>query len=171
MGGGAIGDRSSSKNGSTGNGGKGGTNRNTMGESKSSCVGGDRGSSGDGSGCYHQTHAEAMDDKRPTPQVLDPWSKTQTKEAPGEEDDAGRGAGTDEDSGEANGTTKSEKIDKGRGAGSAMSGGAAAAAAAMAAVDQKLAAVRSIVADIFLRHPRDSHQCRRIELQSRLSPQ
>jgi hypothetical protein len=127
MNGGTIGDipssKTGSKTGSTGNGGTGGTSRNIMGESKSSC-GGDRGSSGDGTGCYHQTHAEAVGDKRPTPQVLDPWSKPQTKEALGEEDDAGGGAGTDEDSSEASGTTKSQKVDKGRGAGSAMSGGA-----------------------------------------------
>jgi hypothetical protein len=114
-----IGDISSSESGSTDNGGTGDSSRSTLGGSNGRGGGADRSGNGDGDGCCHQTDAEAVGDKRPTPQVLDPWSKLQTKEALGEEADAGIGTGTDEDSG----TTKSQKVDKGRGAGSGMSGG------------------------------------------------
>ncbi len=57
--------------------------------------------------------------KTTNPQVLDPWSALQTKEAPGEEADAGIGAGTDEGSGEDSGKSGSgdsgSRIDGGDG--------------------------------------------------------
>ena len=93
--GGAIGDISGSEPCCKGSGGTTGSSSSILGGSKGSNWECDRGGSGDGSGCGHQAEAEAVGDKRTTHQASDLWSKLQTEEAPGEQDDAGGGAGKD----------------------------------------------------------------------------